>query len=113
MFNYGGGYTNFSFFIENNYFHNCIAALGTTSPQNYASSKSINVNNRVIPSDPFRNRNAFDIRFDADVTGGNIPKYESILQNFSPSITRRNKDIGPIQSYSKAIKINMNGGMRG
>lgn len=113
MFNYGGGYTNFSFFIENNYFHNCIADLGTTSPQNYASSKSINVNNIVIPSDPFRNRNAFDIRFDADVTGGNIPKYESILQNFSPSITRRNKDIGPIQSYSKAIKINMNGGMRG
>jgi hypothetical protein len=113
MFGYGGGYTNFSFFIENNYFHNCVAALGTTSPQNYASSKSLNINNVVISTDPFKNRNAFDIRLDADVFGGNIPRFNSLLENFTPSITKRNKDVGSIQSYSKAIKINMNGGMRG
>lgn len=113
MFNYGGGYTNFSFFIENNYFHNCVAALGTTSPQNYASSKSLNINNIVISTDPFKNRNNFQINLDGDVVGGNIPRFSSLLENFTPSITKRNKDVGSIQSYSKAIKINMNGGMRG
>ena len=113
MFGYGGGYTNFSFFIENNYFHNCVSALGTTSPQNYASSKSLNINNIVIPTDPFKNRNAFEIRYDGDASGGNFPKYGSLLQDFSTTITKRNKDVGPIQSYAKAIKINMNGGMRG
>ena len=112
LFSRVSNYANPSFVIENNYFFNC-ASIGITSNNRYLDSKFININNITIPSDPFKNRNAFDLRLDGDALGGNFPRFGSLLENFSPSITRRNKDIGSIQSYSKAIKINMNGGMRG
>ena len=112
MFSRVSNYANPSFVIENNYFFNC-ASIGITSNNRYLDSKFININNITIPSDPFKNRDAFDLRLDGDALGGNFPRFGSLLENFSPSITRRNKDIGSIQSYSKAIKINMNGGMRG
>jgi hypothetical protein len=106
------GYSQISFLIDNNYFYNC-SSIGITSTNSFGSSRSININNNVLNKDPFKNFYNYDLTLNDDFSGGKQVRFNTFPKNLFPSNTSKNKDIGPFQNKSLAIKINMNGGMRG
>ena len=112
VFNYGGGYCNICYILENNYMHNC-GGLGITSGNTFDSSRSLNINNYLLAKSPFKDYVNYNFAINDDVSGGRLVKYDTVPTLLSPSNTSKNKDVGSIQNSILPSKINMNGGMRG
>lgn len=106
------GAASFAFLIENNYMHNC-SSIGITSGNTFDSSRWFNINNYVLDQSPFKDYAKYNFAINDDARGGKIVKFDTVPTILTPSITSKNKDVGPIQNSILPAKINMNGGMRG
>jgi len=112
VFNHGCGYCNICYILENNYMHNC-GGLGITSGNTFDSSRSLNINNYILNTSPFKDYANYNFSINSDAFGGGLIKFDTVPTLLSPSNTSKNKDVGSIQNSILPSKISMNGGMRG